>query len=270
MSSMAPADTYIRRHLQEGPTVASRELLEAVRRDVARTNQTLAVPAPGFGLRSAVTIGLIAATIAALAVVAGRDVVGPTTDTMPAASPAVSSGPTSIDYPRFSPVEEGQQVVLEDFSEPLRFVVPHFPATGGNPLVVSEYGQGDAGLGGTVFGVGLLDDVHLPADLCRPTTGALDDVPPSGAAFDDWIRWSTGVTVRASGDLTGTAGAIRWATVVGDGACLDSGLLGPGQRRQLYLVPTGDDTILVTAGSVSAYDTMDQATRDLVTSLRFR
>ena len=271
MTWTAETESAIRAHLKLGPTTASPGVLEAVRREVAASSQSLPIAPTRFGLASAAAVALFGVAMVVVGIVTSVDVVRPETSASSAQPPAPPSAvPDPDSFPRFTPIEEGQRIELADFGEPLTLVVPHFPATGGNPLLVTTYGEGDVAIGATVYAVALLDDQELPADLCRPATGRLQDVPSSPAAFDDWIRWSSSLTVRASGELAGAAGPIPWVTVVGDSDCAESGPIGPGQRRQLFLVPTGDDTLLVVAGSVSGHDTMDRATSELVTSIEFR
>ena len=239
----------------------------------------------GFGLAAAAVA--IAAFIG-IQLMGGTNPGGPPS---PSESPSATSAPSTIPSPEaergdIGPV--GTTVAVESFTEPFSFTVPAYPTSDPPTPVVLESMIADAELSSTTWGkVTFHDDQPLPANLCLPTGGRIDDVPATPEAVGDWLQSSTGLEVSPADSLTVDGReALGWDVTLPEGVCDEQSeaqaqnvpppWFAAGENHRVYGVPTGTDTILVLTWGVSygglseEYgDAVNAATDDLVRSMTF-
>jgi hypothetical protein len=301
MSRSEPdATRIVRLWLEEGVTALPDHVLDTVLDQLPATSQRrsslLARRSPT--MNKFVTIGLAAAAVVVAAFLGYQLLFGPNVGGPPVPSPspsvepsvAPSAGPSTADSALGPP---GTAVQAADFSEPFTFTVPEFPtADPATPVAFFGVGLGppyksmslDSGTWGKVS---FHDDQTLPANLCLPTGGRIDDVPATPEAVGDWLQSSTGLEVTAGEaiDVDGRS-ALQWDIHLPDGVCdqqsdvVAQGVpypwFGAGEDHRVYAVPTRSDTILVFTWGVSFMglseeygDAVNAATDDLVQSMTF-
>jgi hypothetical protein len=161
----------------------------------------------------------------------------------PSASPedgAPSSSATTARVWTHQPTRlvAGQRYSSWSFTEPFHFLMPPHGLQAG---ALTWLAPGRLEFHHPWWFAKFFDDWTLPIDYCDPSAGSLPDIPPSPQAFESWLRSdSRSIDEIVEIEVDGRT-AMRYATTAS--SC-------PGQEpntfaSRWYLIPTGDDTILL-------------------------
>jgi hypothetical protein len=258
-----------------GRPALSDATLDAIGQRVARTPQLSERPL--FGGSAPLRVVLLAAIFAASVVASGQvhpPAIGPapvdaTAATLPPDIVAALHRPTFTETPDGA-VREGDIVPMPDFSEPVSFTVPSFPAGDGARVDIDQFGRSLIVMRSGASLIAIADQGPLPADLCRHGKGSANDALSSETAFDSWARRSTGVGVIGSGSLAIETGSILWLDITTDATCRGSFFVGPSERHRLLFVPGRNDRLLVLTGrDLSAENALSAVALELAASMRF-
>jgi hypothetical protein len=163
--------------------------------------------------------------------------------TPPSASPedgAPSSSATTARVWKHQPTRlvSGERYSSWSFTEPFHFLMP--PAAL-QASALTWLAPGRLEFHHPWWFAKFFDDWTLSIDYCDPGAGSLPDIPPSPQAFESWLRSdSRSIDEIVEIEVDGRT-AMRYATTAS--SC-------PGQEpntfaSRWYLIPTGDDTILL-------------------------
>lgn len=156
------------------------------------------------------------------------------------------------------------------FTEPFHFVMPTTDPVGSMQRWGSE-GRLQIGAG-CCWSSWFIDDLPVSVDLCDSTKGRLDDVPATPEAVRDWLRSSSGLGVSEPIEVPVDGRiALRFDLPPTEG-CHGGALTPPNVMAgfRIYAIPTGDDTILVSAWSdPGSLPSVDKGIEELVRSMTF-
>jgi hypothetical protein len=175
--------------------------------------------------------------------------------------------------PTLGPMPPGGRYTSGAFTEPFTFSMPTVSAAGANTGLGTQFYSGattyvsEGGLrfGGAWWGMVILDDVPVSADLCDVTSDLLPDIPATADAVEAWLRRDHGHRI-VSRDEVPVDGRVAVRFDLEETAARSTcrvPRLPPGgyfaYGIRVYAIPTPRDMIVAFAEADSAQTWVDTA-----------